>query len=142
MFSTYSFFHMSRIKLMYFSMNHVKSKIDATRYRRPVRRKAQLRPLRITSTTRGARTKKGTTQSLFTSESCLSASKILSCASLRPDPLAVLFFVRGVDMRSCIKYCFSIINSNIHFVYFNFMLYFNIHSPLSCLRKNTLKCTV
>ena len=38
------------------------------------------------------RTKKSTTQSLFTSESCHSASKILSCASLRPAPPAVLFF--------------------------------------------------
>ena len=47
------------------------------------------------------RTKKSTTQSLFTSESCLSASKILSCASLRPAPLAVLFFVRGVDIIMC-----------------------------------------
>ena len=64
----------------------------------PRTKKSSTQTVTNTSTTRGARKKKSTTQSLFTSESCLSVSKILSCASLRPAPLVVLFFVRGVDI--------------------------------------------
>ena len=73
----------------------------------PRTKKSTTQAVTNTSTTRGARAKKSTTQSLFTSESCLSASKILSCARLRPAPRVVLFFVRGVDLTTPL-----LINSN------------------------------
>ena len=79
--------------------------VDIVYISTPRTKKSTTQAVTNISTTRGARTKKSTTQSLFTSDSCLSASKIWSCVCLRPAPRAVLFFVRGVD----IFYIFKIV---------------------------------
>ena len=65
----------------------------------PRTKKSTTQAVTKTSITRVARTKRSTTSSLFSSESCFSASVILSCTSLRLAPRAVLFFIRGVDIH-------------------------------------------